>query len=90
MVGGGRVAQVAGDATAVSPAWRNMISDLSITFGFNGTDSAADYLDAQKSVYAQVEPFRQLAPVPQGGQYLNEVRSRHIVVITDLLINRPG
>ena len=67
------MAQVASDATAITPAWRGAVSDMSITLGFNESNNAADYINAQKSAYAQMEPFRQLAPVPKGGQYLNEV-----------------
>jgi hypothetical protein len=75
MVGGGAVAQIAGDATAITPAWRRSILHLSAVTVFNATDNAAGYLDAQKTVHSQIEPFRQLAPLPQGGQYLNEVRA---------------
>ncbi|KAI0806129.1 hypothetical protein BC629DRAFT_1144164 [Irpex lacteus] len=70
--GGGAVANVSGDATAVTPAWRDSIADFTIIFGFNETTNATDYVNAKNTVHAQIEPFRQIAPVPQGGQYLNE------------------
>ena len=67
------MANVSGDATAVTPAWRNAIADMTIIFSFNQTSNASDYTAAKNTVHSQIEPFRQLAPVPQGGQYLNEV-----------------
>jgi hypothetical protein len=79
MVAGGAVAKVAGNATATTPAWRGAVSDMSITVNFNESDNTAGYINAQKFAYAQMEPFRQLAPVPHGGQYLNEVCSEYIV-----------
>ena len=73
MIGGGVVDQVAGNATAVTPAWRGSIADMTVIFNFNETDNATEYFTAQNNAHAQIEPFRQLAPVPLGGQYLNEV-----------------
>ena len=74
IIGGGAVAQVPGNATAVAPAWRRSIADMTIIFSFDETTNATDYVNAKKTVHSQIEPFRQLAPVPFGGQYLNEVR----------------
>lgn len=67
------MANVSGDATAVTPAWRDSIADFTIIFGFNETTNATDYVNAKNTVHSQIEPFRQIAPAPQGGQYLNEV-----------------
>lgn len=72
LIGGGEVAKVAGNATAVTPAWRGSVGDFTIILGFNESTNATDYINARNGVHAQIEPFRQFAPVPLGGQYLNE------------------
>ncbi|KAI0695239.1 hypothetical protein BC835DRAFT_1406268 [Cytidiella melzeri] len=72
MVGGGVVSTVPGNATAVTPAWRGAIADMTIIVSFNETTNASDYLAAQQATHAQIAPFQQLAPIPLGGQYLNE------------------
>lgn len=46
---------------------------MTIISTFHETTNATDYINAKKTVHSQMEPFRQLAPLPFGGQYLNEV-----------------
>lgn len=73
MVGGKGVSNVDPDATAVTPAWRTVISDMIVNDIFNETNSPAEILAVRQNVHDQIQPFRDLAPVPTGGQYLNEV-----------------
>ncbi|EPQ52429.1 FAD-binding domain-containing protein [Gloeophyllum trabeum ATCC 11539] len=76
MVGGGAVAAVGPDETAVTPAWRTSVSDMTVLPGFATGGAAAltvGALDAMyQSAYDQIQPLRALAPPPAGGQYLNE------------------
>ncbi|TFK49873.1 FAD-binding domain-containing protein [Heliocybe sulcata] len=77
MVGGGAVAAVDADETAVTPAWRTSVSDMTVLPGFvTGGEGAltVDVLDAMyQSAYDQIQPLRELAPPGLGGgQYLNE------------------
>ncbi|KAI0698162.1 hypothetical protein BC835DRAFT_1405494 [Cytidiella melzeri] len=72
LVGGGAVAGVAKDATAITPAFRDTISDMTITCPFNETNSASDLAASKQACHDQLKPLRDLSPVPFGGQYLNE------------------
>jgi hypothetical protein len=70
MVGGGAVAKQAPNAAAITPAWRNTISDMIIELPATG-----DIRPFQQAAHEQLAPIRQLAPPPTGGQYYNEVSS---------------
>ncbi|THH17462.1 hypothetical protein EW146_g3347 [Bondarzewia mesenterica] len=72
MVGGGAVAVVGPNSTAVAPAWRTALSDMTVTGSFNQTSNATEIYVVMQSVHDQIQPLRELAPVPAGGQYLNE------------------
>ncbi|EPQ55138.1 FAD-binding domain-containing protein [Gloeophyllum trabeum ATCC 11539] len=76
MVAGGEVAKVDPDETAVTPAWRTAVSDMTVLPGFvtGGEDAlTVDALNKMyQSAYDQIQPLRELAPPPLGGQYLNE------------------
>jgi hypothetical protein len=74
MVGGGAVASVDPDETATTPAWRTALTDITIlpVWGANGGDST-NFTAQYQTVFDQIAPFRDLAPVPAGGQYINEV-----------------
>ncbi|TFK51006.1 FAD-binding domain-containing protein [Heliocybe sulcata] len=76
MVGGGEVAKVGVDETAVTPAWRTAVSDMTVLPGFVTGGAAGltvDTLNAMyESAFNQIQPLRELAPPPLGGQYLNE------------------
>ncbi|PCH42465.1 FAD-binding domain-containing protein [Wolfiporia cocos MD-104 SS10] len=72
MIGGGAVASADPDSVAVTPAWRRMTAHILLTTSWNQTSDPAVVEAARKSVRDQVEPLRQLAPLPIGGQYINE------------------
>jgi len=71
MVAGGAVSQTDPDSVAVTPAWRTAVSDMTVipTVGVN---ASVDIRAIQQLGYDQIQPFRELAPPPAGGQYLNE------------------
>ncbi|KAJ7610291.1 hypothetical protein DFH06DRAFT_1346069 [Mycena polygramma] len=71
MVAGGAVAELNADAVAVTPAWRTAISDLTILPSF-GAAPDVDIRIIQQEAFDSMQPFRDLAPPPFGGQYLNE------------------
>ncbi|THU85198.1 FAD-binding domain-containing protein [Dendrothele bispora CBS 962.96] len=72
MVGGGAVASADPDSAAVTPAWRTAITDVTIANEYDVTATAEEIQALRQNVFDQVQPLRELAPVPQGGQYLNE------------------
>lgn len=72
LVGGLAVSQVNPNATAVTPAWRRTISDIVIDTSWESTSDPTVIANIRQNVYDQIEPLRKLAPVPYGGQYLNE------------------
>lgn len=79
MVGGGPVATQDPSTVAVTPAWRNIVSDLVLLPTGPGLPPAttADVPAIRQTLFDQMQTFRQLAPPPIGGQYLNEVRVSH-------------
>ena len=88
MVGGGAVAQGDPDSAAVTPAWRTTASDMTVGNVWAENATLAEIQAAKQGVYNQIQPLRELAPVPIGGQYINEVRacmsfSVHLLIIVD-------
>jgi len=86
MVGGGAVAQGDADSSAVTPAWRTTISDVIVANTWAENATLAEIQAVKQGVYDQIQPLRALAPVPLGGQYVNEVRacmsfSGHLLII---------
>jgi hypothetical protein len=86
MVGGGAVAQADPDSSAVTPAWRRTISDVIVANIWAENATVAEIQAVKQGVYDQIQPLRELAPVPYGGQYINEVRawisfSVHLLII---------
>ena len=87
MVGGGAVAQGDPDSAAVTPAWRTTITDMTIANAWAENATVAEIQAVKQGVYDQMQPLRALAPVPLGGQYINEVSacmffSVHLLIIT--------
>ncbi|THH14000.1 hypothetical protein EW146_g6283 [Bondarzewia mesenterica] len=72
MVGGGAVATVDPNSTAVPPAWRTTITDMTLSGSYNETANATEIHALWQSIHDQTQPLRELAPIPAGGQYLNE------------------
>ncbi|KAJ7170771.1 hypothetical protein C8R43DRAFT_1059439 [Mycena crocata] len=71
MVAGGAVADMNADETAVTPAWRTAISDMTILPSFTASPDV-DIREIQQSAFDEMQALRTLAPPPSGGQYLNE------------------
>ncbi|KAJ8086653.1 hypothetical protein AAF712_001966 [Marasmius tenuissimus] len=72
MVGGGAVAAFDGSKVSATPAWRRTISDMTVANEYE-SDATPEQIQAlREDVYNQIEPLRQLAPAPHGGQYMNE------------------
>ncbi|TFY77864.1 hypothetical protein EWM64_g6152 [Hericium alpestre] len=69
---GGVVGNVSVNATSITPAWRNTVSDMTLAANFDQSSTAAEVQAAIQSVHAQIQPIRDLAPPPTGGQYINE------------------
>lgn len=74
MVGGGVVSKVDPEAVPVTPAWRTAITDMFISTFWDSSDPA-EIQAAKQQTFDLIQPFRELAPIPAGGQYLNEVTS---------------
>ena len=76
LVGGGAVAQVDPDSSAVTPAFRRTISDIGTftTFDTDNTTTAASIEQMMTQLHDEYAALRELAPSPYGGQYYNEVR----------------
>ncbi|KAF4613051.1 hypothetical protein D9613_010701 [Agrocybe pediades] len=74
MVGGGPVSTNDPSEVSITPAWRNITTSLIILpTGILGIDDPTSSLEAiRRSSYEQTQVFRELAPPPFGGQYLNE------------------
>lgn len=72
LVGGGAVSQVDPDSSSVTPAWRTTISDIVLTTTWQEGSNLSVIQAARQSVHDQLQPLRELAPVPAGGQYINE------------------
>ncbi|KAF8904749.1 hypothetical protein CPB84DRAFT_1772742 [Gymnopilus junonius] len=74
MVGGGPVATADPSTVALTPAWRTIVSDLVLLPTGPGLPPAttADVPAIRQALFDQMQVFRQLAPPPIGGQYLNE------------------
>ena len=71
LVGGGAVSKVDPDAMAVNPAFRTMLSDLTIALSWNVTTAtAADVQGLEKNVTALANGIRAVAT--KAGAYLNE------------------
>ncbi|KAJ7137762.1 hypothetical protein C8R44DRAFT_838071 [Mycena epipterygia] len=71
MVGGGAVAQIDPDSAAVTPAWRTAITEIEVLPSFSDPPTT-DIRVIQQEAFNSIQPFRELAPPPFGGQYLNE------------------
>lgn len=61
------------DASAVNPAFRTAITDLALSPTQNTTSNLTAIQATRQLVHDQISPIRGFAP--EGGQYLNEVRS---------------
>ena len=72
LIGGGAIADVDPGSTAVTPAWRTAITDFTVIPSFSSSNTS-DILAIQKTAFDEIQPFRELAPIPAGGQYINEV-----------------
>ncbi|TFY70738.1 hypothetical protein EVG20_g2280 [Dentipellis fragilis] len=72
MVGGGAVAATDPDSAAVTPAFRTMISDIGATGTWDENATPEEIQAVRQTVSDQIEPLRQLGPIPAGGQYINE------------------
>ncbi|TFY79238.1 hypothetical protein EWM64_g4777 [Hericium alpestre] len=72
MVGGGAVAAIDPDSAAAAPAWRTAITDMTLADAWNETSTPAQIQSVKQSVFEQIQPLRELGPIPAGGQYLNE------------------
>jgi hypothetical protein len=71
MVASGVVSQIDPDSVPVTPAWRTAVSDITVIPSV-GVNASVDIRTIQKLGFDQIQPFRELAPPPSGGQYLNE------------------
>ena len=72
LVGGGAVSNVDPDAASVNPAFRVMLSDLTIAFSWNVTTaSVQDVQNVRENVTTLMNGVR--AVTPAGGAYVNEV-----------------
>ena len=74
MVGGGAVAAADPNSAAAAPAWRTAITDMTLANGGNESATPEIIQSVRQSVFDQIQPLRELGPIPAGGQYLNEVR----------------
>lgn len=74
MIGGGAVSKIRTDSVPVTPAFRTVISDMVVNT-FWDTSNPAEIQTIKQQTHDQIQPFRDLAPIPAGGQYLNEVLS---------------
>lgn len=72
LVGGGAVSRVPVDAASVNPAFRVMLSDLTIALSWNVTTASfADITAVQEIVTGWADSLRVLTPT--SGAYVNEV-----------------
>ncbi|KAF5343248.1 hypothetical protein D9758_013433 [Tetrapyrgos nigripes] len=69
MVGGGYVLTVDPSSSAACPAWRHTITDMVLMGGANDT---ADIRPHYEEMHENILKYRNLAPPPYGGSYLNE------------------
>ena len=75
MVGGGPAATNNPADVAATPAFRNIVTDLVILpTGPGLPPTTIDNIEfLRRNVNRQTQVFKQLAPPPYGGQYVNEV-----------------
>jgi hypothetical protein len=62
------------DSAAVTPAWRITGTDMTIANAWNATSTPEEIQAVRQGVFDQIQPLRELGPIPNGGQYINEVR----------------
>lgn len=78
MVGGGAVAAATQDSVAAAPAWRNAISDMTLSSSWDETATPSEIQAVRRTVFNLIQPLRELGPPPLGGQYLNEASPYNI------------
>ncbi|PCH42460.1 FAD-binding domain-containing protein [Wolfiporia cocos MD-104 SS10] len=72
VVGGGVVSTIDPDSAAVTPAWRRMITHVIARAPFNQTSDPKVVEAYRQAAHNYTEPLQRLAPIPYGGQYINE------------------
>lgn len=80
MVGGGAVAAASEDSVAAAPAWRNAISDMTLSSSWDEAATPSEIQAVRQTVFDLIQPLREIGPPPAGGQYLNEASPYNISI----------